>query len=91
VVCDLGTIYPNEPLIDPDNPDYEDGSWTTQQVIDAFADAKAQDTQAYRAYRAAFQYSQFLECAFCSCGCDAPSLGNHLSSMDCFKDMHGFT
>jgi hypothetical protein len=91
VVCDLGTIYPNRQLIDPDNPDYEESGWTKQQVIDAFADAKAQNNQAYRAYRAAFQYSEYMECPFCACGCAAPSLSNHLSAIDCFKDMHGFT
>lgn len=88
IVCDLGTMYPDLPLIDPDNPDYEDAIYSKAQVKEAFAKDKADNGSAYRAYKAALQHQDVLACAFCACGC-APSIG-HLSAIDCFKDMHGF-
>lgn len=88
VVCDLGTMYPGQPLIDPDAPDFEDEVYSKQQVAEAFAADKAKNGPAYRAYKAALVHQDVLECAFCACGC-APSIG-HLSAIDCFKDMHGF-
>jgi len=88
VVCDLGTMYPTLDVIDPDAPVYSDASWTQDAVVASFAKAKAESSMAYLAYRAARDYSHFLDCAFCSCGC-APGIG-HLSAIDCFKDMHGF-
>ena len=87
--CDLGTMYPNSAVIDPDNPDFEDAQHSRAQVIQTFADAKTADNQAYQAYRAARDYADLLTCPFCACGC-ADSIG-HLSAIDCFKDMHGFT
>ncbi len=90
VVCTLGTVYPNRDTIDPDAPDYEEPGWTKPEVAQAFADAKAADDKAYRAYRAAHQYAQFLECPFCACGCAIMDVA-HQSAVDCFKDMHGFT
>ena len=86
--CELGTMYPDAPAIDPDAPVYEDASWTQAEVTAAFAEAKAQNTYAYQAYRAASELGSLLECPFCACGC-APSIG-HRSAIDCFKDMHGF-
>jgi len=88
IVCSLGTMYPNRTVIDPDAPVYSDSGWTQQQVTDAFAQAKAQNSQAYRAYKAANKYTQYLQCAWCACGC-ATSPG-HKSAIDCYKDMHGF-
>ena len=87
--CDLGTMYPAKDVIDPDAPKFADANWTQQQVSAAFAQAKTDNTSAYQGYRAARDYKQYLECAFCACGC-YPSIG-HLSAIDCFKDMHGFT
>lgn len=89
VVCDLGTMYPGVALIDPDAPVFQDGTWSQQQVVDAFAQAKTDNSTAYLGYKAARDYSQHLDCAFCACGCEG-SIG-HLSAIDCFKDMHGFT
>lgn len=88
VACDLGTMYPNEPLIDPDNPVYQDATWTQQAVTQAFAQAKAENSLAYQGYRAARDYEKYMECPFCACGCE--ELIGHLSAIDCFKDMHGF-
>ena len=76
------------PLLDPDAPVYEDARWTQAEVEAAFAEAAAEDSAAYRAYKAALAYPGLLECAWCACGC-ADSDG-HLSALDCFKDMHGF-
>lgn len=88
IVCSLGTMYPDRTVIDPDAPVYQDADWTQQAVTTAFAEAKAQNSQAYRAYKAANKYTQYLQCAFCACGC-ATSPG-HKSAIDCYKDMHGF-
>lgn len=88
VVCELGTMYPTWPPIDPDNPDFEDDVFSKEQVIETFATDKAKNGDAYRAYKAALVHQDVLDCAFCSCGC-TPSIG-HLSAIDCFKDMHGF-
>lgn len=85
----FGTIYPGIDPIDPDAPIYSDADWTQEQVTVAFDDAKAGNTLAYRAYKAAYELGDILECAFCACGC--ASLVDHVSAMDCFKDMHGFT
>jgi hypothetical protein len=87
--CELGSMYPNQGVIDPDAPVFEDANWDQAKVSDAFAKAKADGTTAYLAYRAARDYTQHLDCAFCACGC-APGIG-HRSAIDCFKDMHGFT
>lgn len=89
VVCTLGTMYPGLPAIDPDNPDFSDDVFSKEQVIADFAEDKAKNGAAYRAYKAALENQETLECAFCACGC-APSIG-HTSAIDCFKDMHGFT
>jgi hypothetical protein len=88
-VCDYGTKYPNANVIDPDSPVYEDASWTQQEVVDNFVEAKSLGLPAYPAYRAAREHSQYLECAYCKCGCGGPTLA-HQSAIDCFKDMHGF-
>jgi len=84
----FGTVYPGIAPIDPDNPVYSDAEWTQQEVTEAFAEAKAGNTLAYKAYKAAYELGDILECAFCACGCE-PLVG-HLSATDCFKDMHGF-
>jgi hypothetical protein len=89
VSCDLGTVYPSQQVIDPDNPVYQDASVTQAEVTEMFAQAKAEDTSAYRAYRAARDFVEYMECPFCACGCAAGS--GHLSAIDCFKDTHGFT
>ena len=84
----LGTIYPNEGQIDPDKPVYS-SEWQTQEETEkAFAQAKADGTNAYKAYKAAFDNPEVLLCAFCPCGCHESN--KHQSAMDCFKDMHGF-
>jgi hypothetical protein len=88
-LCDYGSVYPNASVIDPDNPVYQDGSWTQQEVIDNFEQAKLLGKDAYPAYRAARDHAQYMECAYCKCGCGGPALG-HESAIDCFKDMHGF-
>ncbi|GMV16146.1 MAG: hypothetical protein AMXMBFR56_43700 [Polyangiaceae bacterium] len=88
VACELGTMYPELTVIDPDAPQYSDASWTQADVATLFAKAKTDGSMAYLAYRAARDHSHLLDCAFCSCGC-APGIG-HLSAIDCFKDMHGF-
>ena len=88
-LCDLGSMYPTAPLIDPDAPVYQGANWTQQLVDEAFAKAKADQTTAYLGYAAARDHEKYMQCAFCSCGC-GPSIG-HLSAIDCFKDMHGFT
>ena len=89
VTCDLGSSYLDLGVIDPDDPSFEDGDWAEEDVRDAFADARDHDSKTYRAYRAAREHAGLLECAFCSCGCAASD--GHLSALDCFKDMHGFT
>jgi hypothetical protein len=88
VTC-LGTLYPGVGVINPDNPDYSDSLWSKTEVKTKFAQAKAQGLQVYKAYKAAYDNADVLYCAFCACGC----AGNpgHLSAVDCFKDMHGFT
>lgn len=88
IVCSLGTMYPDRAVIDPDAPVYHDSAWSQQEVTDSFAQAKAQDSQAYRAYKAANKYTQYLQCAFCACGCATQP--GHKSAIDCYKDMHGF-
>lgn len=85
----LGTVYPDSGPIDPDNPVYENEYYTQEQVTKMFAQAKADNTKVYRAYLAGLLYPDLLECAFCYCGCASPSF-NHVSAVDCFKDMHGF-
>ena len=89
VVCELGTMYPGEPLIDPDAPVFDDANWSQAKVSDAFAKAKLDGAKPYLAYKAARDSAKVLDCAFCNCGC-APGIG-HKSAIDCFKDMHGFT
>ncbi len=84
----LGTMYPGIGPIDPDAPVFSDATWTQQEVTAAFLEAKVQNSDAYRAYKAALSLGDILECAFCICGCHE-SIG-HLSAADCFKDMHGF-
>jgi uncharacterized protein with PCYCGC motif len=84
----LGTMYPGIGPIDPDAPVFSDANWTQDEVTAAFLEAKAQNSDAYRAYKAALLLGDILECAFCTCGCHE-SIG-HLSSADCYKDMHGF-
>jgi hypothetical protein len=89
VSCDLGSVYPDSTVIDPDAPVYEGTGWSQSSVTQAFAEAKAEDSSAYRAYRAARDHTEYMECPFCACGC---AEGNgHRSAIDCFKDMHGFT
>jgi hypothetical protein len=88
-VCDYGTVYPGVSVIDPDNPVFENDTWTQQKVVDSFVKAKEMNLDSYRAYRAARDHSGYLECAFCKCGCENPPF-DHESSIDCFKDMHGF-
>jgi hypothetical protein len=85
----LGTVYPDSGPFDPDNPIYEDEYYTQEQVTKMFAQAKEDNTKAYRAYLAAYLYPELLECAFCYCGCSEPPT-NHISALDCFKDIHGF-
>lgn len=85
----LGTVYPDLAVIDPDDPSYADGDHTAEEVRAMFAVERADDTQTYRAYRAAHTWPDLIECAFCACGC-ATGLG-HVSALDCFKDLHGFT
>lgn len=84
----MGTGYPEANIIDPDAPDYEDASHTTEQVRGLFGDARAADSQAYRAYEAAHANPDVMRCAFCPCGCSA---GGHMSAADCFKDLHGLS
>jgi hypothetical protein len=83
-----GAKYPTGKTIDPDNPDYEDAVWTKADVKKQFAAAKAANTDAYKAYKAALAVGRVLECAYCVCGC--VSLESHKSAVDCFVDMHGF-
>lgn len=87
--CELGSVYPDAHVIDPDTPNYSDAHWTQAEVEEAFVEAASDDSRAYQAYAAARDHADLLECAFCDCGC-APSV-DHLSAVDCFKDMHGFT
>lgn len=87
--CDLGTAFPDAAVIDPDAPVYSDAGWSQAEVEVAFADAASTNSTVYRAYKAANAHPDYLVCAFCACGC-ADSAG-HLSALDCFKDMHGFT
>lgn len=87
-VC-LGTVYPDGAVINPDDPVYSSETLPQDYVSEKFAEAKAADSKAYRAYLAAYEDGQeVLECAFCACGC-AESDG-HISAIDCFKDFHGF-
>jgi len=90
VVCELGTIYPTAGVIDPDNPVYSGSDYSQAEVTAAFDEARADDSMAYRAYKAAYTWPDVMECAFCSCGCADMSI-DHQSAVDCFKDMHGFT
>jgi hypothetical protein len=87
--CDLGSAFPDKPIIDPDAPVYQDADWTQDEVTQAFAQAKLDYSSAYRAYQAARKNEAYMTCAFCNCGCSEAS--GHLSAIDCFKDMHGFT
>jgi Protein of unknown function with PCYCGC motif len=87
--CDLGSAFPDSPIIDPDASVYQDENWTQDEVTAAFAQAKLDDSAAYRAYQAARKHEAHMTCAFCACGCAEES--GHLSAIDCFKDMHGFT
>ncbi|NOY25094.1 MAG: hypothetical protein GXP62_04390 [Oligoflexia bacterium] len=90
IECTLGSVYGDAPTIDPDNPVYSDSEWTQADIEAAFAQAQADNTTAYQAYHfAASADGSILECAFCACGC-ATTQG-HLSAIDCFKDMHGFS
>lgn len=86
VAC-LGSFQPAWPVIDPDAPVFTDAAHTQAQVETMFADARARDTAAYRAYRAARDLGDRLTCAYCACGC---AVDGHLSAQDCFKDLHGF-
>lgn len=88
VACTLGTVYPNSSVIDPDNPKYSDSKYTAVQVKTEFAQAKQFNSKAYKAYKAAFEHPELMECGFCPCGCQ--TLDGHESAIDCFKDMHGF-
>lgn len=88
-ICQLGTLYPSAGVIDPDSPVFSDEMHTQADVTDLFAKAKAESSPAYAAYLAARENAGVLGCAFCACGC-ASSIG-HLSAVDCFKDLHGFT
>jgi hypothetical protein len=83
-----GSKAPAAPLIDPDNPQFSDETFSNAEVRDKFLRAKNDNTAAYRAYKAALANADVLSCGFCKCGCT--SLG-HVSAIDCFKDMHGFT
>ncbi|MGZ3424204.1 MAG: hypothetical protein ACXWUG_21485 [Polyangiales bacterium] len=83
----FGTGLPDSVLIDPDDPHFSDEGHTEEQVKAMFADAKAKDTAAYRAYRAARANADVLPCAFCACGC---ATAGHRSAIDCYKDLHGF-
>jgi len=84
----LGNMYEEAPVIDPDHPVFSDASHTAEQVAAMFAQAAAENSRAYQAYRAARDQSAVLSCAFCACGCS--SSPGHLSAIDCFKDLHGF-
>jgi hypothetical protein len=86
----LGSVYPDLGVIDPDDPTFSDGSHSQSIVEQLFSEAKAGNTNAYRAYKAASLHAEVLDCAFCTCGC-ASSAAAHRSGVDCFKDMHGFT
>lgn len=88
IVC-LGSVYPDQGPIDPDSPVYSDQYYTQEQVTKMFAQAKADNTKAYQAYLAGYKYPDLLECAFCYCGCASPP-AEHVSALDCFKDIHGF-
>ena len=85
----LGSVYGDAPSIDPDYPIYDGEDYTQQEVTEAFAEARAQNSYAYQAYRIARDNPELMECAFCSCGCAVTE--GHISAVDCFKDMHGFT
>ena len=89
VMACLGTMYPNKEAINPDNPNYSDSLWSKEEVAKKFATAKSQNMKVYAAYKAGYENSEVLECAFCDCGCNLQP--GHLSAADCFKDMHGFT
>ena len=88
VACTLGSVYGGRPPINPDDPQYEDANWTQEQVTEAFAMAKAKNSIAYRAYKAAYAHPDIITCAFCPCGCSKGA--GHKSGVDCYKDMHGF-
>ena len=89
VTC-LGSVYgPDVPNIDPDDPIYEDDQYSQEQVTEMFEEAAAANNTAYQAYAISLQYPDVVECAFCACGCRTSD--EHLSAVDCFKDMHGFT
>ena len=85
----FGSMYPGQTVIDPDNPAYADDGKTKAEVKALFAQAKSEDNDAYRAYKAALKHVDVLECAFCDCGCN-PQVG-HKSAVDCFIDLHGFS
>ena len=88
VECPLGSKWPERGTINPDDPEYEDEEFTNEEVRRIFAQGKAENSAAYRAYKIAYDNQAVLECAFCACGCER-SIG-HRSNVDCFKDMHGF-
>ncbi len=87
-VC-LESVYPDQSVIDPDDPRFEDDAHTLEEVQVMFASARQDSSDAYWAYKAAYDHSDLIQCAFCSCGCAITS--GHLSAIDCFKDLHGFT
>lgn len=87
-LCGTRTMYPGQPVIDPDDPTYSDARWTNEDVRARFAEARAADNDAYHAYRTAHARPDLMYCGFCTCGCNE-SIG-HESGIDCFKDMHGF-
>jgi hypothetical protein len=84
----LGSLYGDAQVIDPDDPVYEDAAFDQAEVEQLFAEARDQGNETYGAYAAAREHAAALEYAFCSCGC--ASTIDHLSAVDCFKDMHGF-
>jgi hypothetical protein len=84
-----GSRAPEQALIDPDDPTYEDADFSNELVRTMFERSRTSNAAAYRSYRAALENADVLSCAFCACGC-AGTL-KHVSAIDCFKDMHGFT
>lgn len=84
-----GTSMPERDVVNPDDPTFSDSNFTNEQVREMFAKSRANNAAAYRSYSAAKANADVLSCAFCSCGCSGPL--RHMSALDCFKDMHGFT
>ena len=85
----LESVYPDEGVIDPDDPQFEDSTRTREQVQSMFAHAKETNSDVYWAYKAASDSPELIQCAYCACGCAITE--DHLSAIDCFKDLHGFT